>query len=43
MGKGLDLAPVDDDIPLEESAWRVNFTVFDDEIDRQNRSPIHPA
>jgi hypothetical protein len=43
MGKGLDLAPVDDDVPLEESAWSVNSTASDDEIDRQNRSPIHPA
>jgi len=43
MGEGLDLAPVDDDVPLEESARRVNFTVSDDEVDRQNRSPIHPA
>ena len=43
MGQGLDLATVDDDVPLEESAWRVYFTVSDDEVDRQNRSPIHPA
>jgi hypothetical protein len=43
MGQGLDLAAVDDDAPLEESARRVYSTVSDDEVDSQNRSPIHPA
>jgi hypothetical protein len=43
MSQRLDLATIDDDVSLEESAWIVNSTVFDDEIDRQNLSPIHPA
>jgi len=43
MGKGLDLAAIDDDVPFEESARSVYFTVSNDEVDRQNRSPIHPA
>ncbi len=43
VGQGLNLATVDDDVPFEESSRSVNSTVSDDEINSQNRSPIHPA
>jgi hypothetical protein len=43
MGEGLNRATIDDDVPLEESVRSVYFSVLDDEIDRQNYSPIHPA
>ncbi len=43
MSQGLNLATVDDNVSFEKSAWGEDFTVTDDEINRQNRSPIHPA
>jgi hypothetical protein len=43
MGQSLNITIVDNNVPLEEAVRGVYFTVPDDEINRQNCSPIHPA